>query len=178
MRRSAEDQTMWSVPALTIAAQAFVLTAVLDPDTSREGRVIACGIGIAILSAALYQMTRHRYFETIMSRWLTDFERTFGLPELHNFSGRGGLRGYSRRPPRLPRVPRPSAYVAWCFLLAALTAVYVVMLYLSLSTDVFDVGRDGSRVGRANSQLESVGYVGQAIERHVRVERKRHQPGG
>lgn len=86
--RVSTNSLMWQVPALTLTAQAFLLTIALNPNTQPTGRAIAAGIGLIIVSATYQLFLRHRHIEVTRAEWLAAFECRFGLPPIHK---RGAL---------------------------------------------------------------------------------------
>jgi hypothetical protein len=53
-RRNQSDTIAWTVPALAVAAEAFLLTIVLRPETQDAGRFVASVAGVFMLAAALH----------------------------------------------------------------------------------------------------------------------------
>jgi hypothetical protein len=134
-RRSATDQMMWQVPALSLTAQSFLLTISLGPDTSGTGRAIAAVLGFLAALATIQLMLKHRFHEEELSRWLERFATEQGwAPVPHAPSEReryaygGGehdWRSGNRLRWRLTRMKSP--YV-WIATLAAFALADVVAL--------------------------------------------------
>ena len=82
-RRGRTDVMMWQVPALALAAEAFLLSISLAPDTRGLGRTLAAGAGIIVIGASLQLMLRHRYHEILYAEWLAKAETASALPRLH-----------------------------------------------------------------------------------------------
>ncbi|WP_446220109.1 hypothetical protein [Micromonospora sp. IBHARD004] len=80
-RRTSFDTMMWQVPALTTAAQAFLLTIALQPGGSPAAQAVAAILGaiLAVLSAQL--MAKHRHLEMSDSRLAERIERQLGLEQ-------------------------------------------------------------------------------------------------
>lgn len=180
-RRATEDQSMWSVPALTIAAQAFVLTIVVNSATTQAGRAVACGVGGIILLAAALQMRRHQRYERSLSRWLDNFERALRLPRLHDATVGGEMErtadmALSTAARSLAR-PFYRASDLWLALLITLIALYVVLFVLTLTIDVFAAHKGASAAPLTSSNLHHHGgsqpfHDGRDHgRRHVRKER-------
>ena len=79
-RRSASNQMMWQVPALSLAAQSFLLTVALEQGTSLTGRIVAAVVGAVAALATAQLMLKHRYHEIDQSRWLERFWAAQGWP--------------------------------------------------------------------------------------------------
>jgi len=73
-RRQAQDALIWQTPALSLAAQAFLLTIILNPYSSVIARCFAAGLSLLTALACLQLMTKHRYFEEQDSKLLENFE--------------------------------------------------------------------------------------------------------
>jgi hypothetical protein len=52
-RRNQSDSIAWTVPSLAIAAEAFLLTIVLRPETAPGSRLVAAAVGALVIFAAL-----------------------------------------------------------------------------------------------------------------------------
>ena len=131
-RRSALDQMMWETPALSLTAQAFLLTVGLQGGTSPAGRMLAGALGLGAAFASMQLLAKHRLHEVLLSRWLSNFESRTLLPALnrpqerHRFRDAGDL--------RLGRLGswlvRGRSYTLWLHTLAAFGAVNVLVLAL------------------------------------------------
>ncbi|MFI6689891.1 hypothetical protein [Streptomyces sp. NPDC050485] len=82
-RRLQYDMMMWQVPALGIAAQAFLLTVALGHDSSRLSRVLSSIVAGMIALLTMQLMAKHRWHERIDNQWLETFERRNGLEVVH-----------------------------------------------------------------------------------------------
>lgn len=76
------DGQLWESPALLIAAQAFLLSVALNPDTPRFARLVVLALGLVPLFAAWHTMAKKRYLETIYSEAIARCLRALGLPEI------------------------------------------------------------------------------------------------
>jgi hypothetical protein len=74
-RRLQWDALLWQVPALSLAAQAFLLTIALSPDSGRATRVITSGLAIVAAFLSLHLLIRHRQAELADAHWLADYEQ-------------------------------------------------------------------------------------------------------
>jgi hypothetical protein len=78
-RRLQWDALLWQVPALSLAAQAFLLTIALSPDSSRVARVVTSGLAVVAGFLSVHLLIRHRQAEVADAHWLADYEqRHFG----------------------------------------------------------------------------------------------------
>lgn len=71
-RRRAAEAVLWQLPGISLAAQAFLLGAGLDPDAERSSQIAVGWLGIvAVVGTALivqYQALRAKIFE----RWVSE----------------------------------------------------------------------------------------------------------
>jgi hypothetical protein len=156
-RRAQADGLMWSLPALSLTAQAFLLTITLRSDIPDVGRVVSAFAGLVFAFGAFRGMLEHRRNEELLSRWLDYCETTWQLPPLHRFSSvrlvarstRGAPEHSSRwlRPPFLPAPRRGfKAFRLWAgVLLVALGLDLVLLVFAVLDwmelTNVFRAGQ-------------------------------------
>ena len=82
-RRMQYDALMWQVPALSLTAQAFLLTISLGSESSRTARV-----GTALLAAltaviSVQLLAKHRRHENIDSVWLERYELEHEMLSVH-----------------------------------------------------------------------------------------------
>ena len=64
-RRRSFEQVMWQAPSLSIAAQAFLLSAAFASDTPRYARIVVLLLGLAAILATLHLLAKHRYLESL-----------------------------------------------------------------------------------------------------------------
>jgi hypothetical protein len=71
-RREESDRFAWAVPALVIAAQAFLLSVALNPTTQPFGRLVASLAGVITLGATTHLMAKQVYnfdvYEAVIER--------------------------------------------------------------------------------------------------------------
>jgi hypothetical protein len=71
-RREESDRFAWAVPALVIAAQAFLLSVGLNPNTQPLGRLVASLAGLITLAATAHLMAKQVYnfdvYEAVIER--------------------------------------------------------------------------------------------------------------
>ncbi len=138
-RRSTYDLMLWQTPALAIAAQAFLFTLALGPDTSASVRVTASTLGLILVLMGMQLMVKHRYHEELDSRMLERLEGRLGITSWLKASPHGLAEARvledDRNPPRLPRPERVwgmSSHRVWflglgCFGLASALVILVVL---------------------------------------------------
>jgi hypothetical protein len=81
-RRQAQDQMMWQVPALSVAAQAFLFSRSLDPATASVGRLITGLAGMVVAVATVQLIAKHRYLEEFFSRAVDVCRRLCRMPSV------------------------------------------------------------------------------------------------
>ncbi len=134
-RRMQYDGMMWQVPALSLTAQAFLLTIAVGPDSSPVARVVSGLLSAVIALISVQLMTKHRRHESVDSRWLEKFERDRGLEPVHA-PPRGRAEALGLR--RATWLERLSSFDVWRF---GLVAFGVIALFAAVATlihpDVF-----------------------------------------
>ncbi len=78
-RASQAGSTLWQAPGLALAAQAFLLTIALDPESTRVSVTIACLVGLLTSVMALQLMARRRYLADLDRADMQELERDLGL---------------------------------------------------------------------------------------------------
>jgi hypothetical protein len=109
-RRMQWDALLWQVPSLSLAAQAFLLTIALGPDTSRASRLLASGLGVVAAFLSLHLLIRHRQAEVTDAHWLAAYEQQhFGTtahgPEWRKRRNATVIQGPLGRLARIPAFP-------------------------------------------------------------------------
>lgn len=79
----AMDALMWQVPALSIAAQAFLLSIALNAESSGFAAGMAAVLALIASLSSIQLMTKHRFLEVRDSIWLEQFERKHQLDTDH-----------------------------------------------------------------------------------------------
>lgn len=129
-RRIAFDSLMWQIPALALAAQAFLLTIAFGGDSSRSSRLVAGALATIVAVGAVQTMHKHRANETTDSLILERLEEENGIelaPGVHPHA-RPDIRGRAVGNPMVGRwVNRHRSARLWavslsCFALAGLIA--------------------------------------------------------
>jgi hypothetical protein len=78
-RRTAFDTLMWQVPALGLAAQAFLLTIAFGSSSSEVARFFAGGLAAVVALVAIQTMLKHRANEKTDSLILEKMEAAVGI---------------------------------------------------------------------------------------------------
>jgi len=78
-RRTAFDTMMWQVPALGLAAQAFLLTIAYGANSSNAARCVSGALSVVVALVAIQTMNKHRANELTDSRALTILELDSGI---------------------------------------------------------------------------------------------------
>ncbi len=71
-RRLQWDALLWQVPALSLTAQAFLLTIVLGPNSSRFARIVSAVLSLAAALMSMQLMASDRRAEVTDAHWLYD----------------------------------------------------------------------------------------------------------
>jgi hypothetical protein len=78
-RRTAFDTLMWQVPALGLAAQAFLLTIAFGSSSSDTARCVAGGLSVVVALVAIQTMLKHRANEKTDALILEKIELALGI---------------------------------------------------------------------------------------------------
>jgi len=119
-RRHHYDAMLWQTPAISLTAQAFLLTIALgngDP----VSRLIASLLAFLAALASAQLLAKHRYFERYNTDLLQEIEAAKQLQPVHE------------RPPEVPGVVGWSSYRVWLILLLVFAAAAVVAAYMAIS---------------------------------------------
>jgi hypothetical protein len=114
-RRQAQDTLIWQTPALSLTAQAFLLTIVFRPDSSAFARCLAACLSLLTALASLQLIIKHRYFEKQDSLSLETFE------EAHQNEGYRII--HQRRSCSSKWYLRLKSYNVWVFTLWVFVAI-------------------------------------------------------
>jgi|GEM_PF-3322723 len=77
-RRQAIDALIWQVPALSVAAQAFLYVAGLNPRASDGVQIFAGAIGFMAAMAAVQLLLKHRFHEETYAQTIDSSRRARG----------------------------------------------------------------------------------------------------
>jgi hypothetical protein len=129
-RRHVTSQMMWQVPALSIAAQAFLYTRAFDPSTSDAARVVVSVAALICALGTLQLLLKHRYHEEMYSVALDKSRTDRGAEPLRilfretaNASGETRFRRWRARRWLLYPVVELSSVTVWAWVLWAFVAI-------------------------------------------------------
>ncbi|HEX5526707.1 MAG TPA: hypothetical protein VFX44_05855 [Solirubrobacterales bacterium] len=139
-RRTAFDTLMWQVPALGLAAQAFLLTIAYGSKSSVIARCIAGGLSVVVALVAIQTMLKHRANEKTDNLILKELESAVGIwiGSGHNPHDSPAVRGKAIQNDLIvDRLARGRSVTLWvtsllCFAAAGLTAVVLAICDASL----------------------------------------------
>jgi hypothetical protein len=125
-RRSAVDQMMWQAPALSLTAQAFLMTIAYGGGSRWDVRLATAALGLITAGATVQLLVKHRSGEETHSRWLERFaEARQGWPAMHNPNAEEAFAWYGRedqgkvKNSRLrSRLSGYSSFEVWTWMLA------------------------------------------------------------
>jgi hypothetical protein len=132
LRSIGTNTAQWQVPGLAIAAQAFLLTITLDPDTARGPRVLAALAGLLITYMTLQLLRRHRYYYKLDS----DEMDRLSAPEGLDLVTRETMKGESARRPH-SLFGRSSSGTTWTVGLTVLMAFNLALAVLATFAPIF-----------------------------------------
>jgi hypothetical protein len=79
-RRAHFDQLLWQVPVISLAAQAFLFSIALSPETAQTSKIIASFLSVVMTLLSLHLMVKHRQAEVADSQWLEAYEKNSAPP--------------------------------------------------------------------------------------------------
>ncbi len=82
-RRLQYENLMWQVPALSLSAQAVLISVTLDSDNSPENRVVTSMLSAMVGIISIQLLQKHRYHEVLESKQLEVIENTYDLLNIH-----------------------------------------------------------------------------------------------
>lgn len=82
-RRQSIDQMMWQVPALSLAAQSFLLTISLG-NSAGAARAVSGLLAFVASLATIQLLLKHRYFELEWSYWLERLSARKPWADMHD----------------------------------------------------------------------------------------------
>lgn len=82
-RRRSTSAMMWQVPALSVAAQAFLYGTAFDPDATNTARLLVSVVALVTALATLQLLLKHRYHEELYSFALDSSRAKRGVEELY-----------------------------------------------------------------------------------------------
>ncbi|MCG5451532.1 MULTISPECIES: hypothetical protein [Micromonospora] len=124
-RRTAFDTMTWQVPALATAAQAFLLTLALGPETARPAQAVAATLAAALTGLSAQLMIKYRRLELSDSRLLERIEQQLGLDQMLGLPPHSAVR--ERLGDNQPWWVRLSSFRLWLLGVAAFSMADVVI---------------------------------------------------
>lgn len=113
-RALAEHAQMWQMPALALAAQGFLLTIALDPDSARWAAVLAAVLGVLVATMSMQLMAARRLNFNLDRRKMSELEVELGLLSIAERGWAADATAESgSSTPRMSIWRRASTYVVW-----------------------------------------------------------------
>lgn len=81
-RRVSYHSAVWQTPALSLTAQAFLLTIALGADTAALSRILAAGVALLAAVVTMQLLVRHRKMELLDWLTLEQLERDLGFDRM------------------------------------------------------------------------------------------------
>lgn len=82
LRDVEKDALMWQAPSLALAAQAFLLTIALNPQSPVYAVLISSALGFVVAGLSMQLMARHRLLNVLDRTYLHYLESKTGLPHI------------------------------------------------------------------------------------------------
>ena len=82
-RRLQYENLMWQVPALSLSAQAVLISVTLSSDTSASNRLVTSILSAMVGFISIQLLQKHRYHEVLESKQLEKIESLYKLMPLH-----------------------------------------------------------------------------------------------
>ena len=118
--RRSTDAMMWQSPALSLTAQAFLMTISLRSDTSDISRIIASSLGFLTALASAQLILKHRNSEVALAKMLENYEGDHYTFITHN------KKTYENP------IANISSYGIWLSLIIIFALVSFIILYTTL----------------------------------------------
>jgi hypothetical protein len=133
-RRDSYEAVLWQVPALSLTAQAFLLTIALGGGPSPSARRLASVLSFISALASIQLLTKHRHFERVDSKLCQKLEDDLSLKAVCGY-----LPHAETENRRQPSDPKPSGWIAYSsfqiwrvllglFALAAMVAIVLTFI--------------------------------------------------
>lgn len=123
---------LWQVPVLSMTAQAFLFSVILDSSSSMTARLISASLSLVTAGASMQLMARHRQADVSDSHWLAHFERE-NLSEEHWIHGPPWKRQRDAFSAGGPLARFPYSFVIWMTALGAFALGAILVIVLSLT---------------------------------------------
>ena len=126
---------LWQVPSVSLAAQAFLLTIALGPNTSRTSRLLTSALAVSAAFLSLHLLMRHRQAEITDAHWLAEYEQQHFGTTAHG-PGWRDRRNATVLPGHLGALARIPAFPLWQGALSLFGVVALIAFILA----IFDAG--------------------------------------
>jgi hypothetical protein len=128
-----QDAMMWDAPALSMTAQAFLMTIALGSSTSDFARIMASSLAIVVAVMAMQLMAKHRFLAGIDEAEIIRLEDELELPRHGRRRGAWKDDEYQLQWPKTSAFRKRSSYVVWqlgigLFGCGAITVLVVTVL--------------------------------------------------
>jgi hypothetical protein len=107
-RRDSYEAVLWQVPALSLTAQAFLLTIALGGGPSPSARRLASLLSLISALASIQLLAKHRYFEEVDSKLCEKLEGDLDLKAICGYLPHAPTK--DRRQPSDPKLSGWTAY--------------------------------------------------------------------
>jgi len=128
-RRSGLEQAQWNAPALTVAAQAFLLPVLTNRGIDGWGRFVILLAGVAAVAEALFSLLRLRSREVWFSEVFAHYSDKF-MPDIR------ASRDLPRKPPERPPLWLDSRLQKWGDRLGPPYFAWALALTLFFAADI------------------------------------------
>jgi hypothetical protein len=126
-RRKSTEGVLWQLPSLSIAAQAFLLSAGLQHDATDWARILAGSLGILAVLATGFVVAFQAVRMSLLGRWIEkELGAMFDEATFLRALEKGGGRRLNRMQKALLKLPTPFWF--WAFVLAGFLAADGIML--------------------------------------------------
>lgn len=80
LRQLEQNAMVWQTPALSLAAEAFLLTIALGGESSRFARLLSSALSVVVAVLAMQLMAKHRFLAHTDEEYMQQLEGPLGLP--------------------------------------------------------------------------------------------------
>ena len=133
-RRLQYESLMWQVPALSLSAQAFLLSIALGSSTADIPRQISSALACLVAVISMHLLAKHRYLEELEAKTLHNLEHKLNMLHVHSTIEHRLEQGYFEedKPNKMNWFVKYSGYRMWMrtlgvFAIAALAIVVASM---------------------------------------------------
>ena len=82
-KRLQYENLMWQVPALSLSAQAVLISVTLNSDNSPSSRLITSMLSALVGFISIQLLQKHRYHEVLESKQLEEIEKQYKITNIH-----------------------------------------------------------------------------------------------